>query len=323
MKNITSMVLGATVALGLSSTTAAADCGEVSITEMNWPSAAIVTSISKFLMEQGYGCSVTVVPSSSVPAVASVAETGEPDILTELWRTATPSYDELEAAGKITTLTHVLSDGGIEGWYVPDYLVEEHPEAATMDGILANPEIVGGRFNNAPDGWGARIKNDNLVKVWDFAGHDLEVFNHGSGETLAASLASAYEAREPWFGYYWEPTSLLGKYPMVLVDIGPYIPEVMACVSTEECADPQKTAYAPAEVVTGVTPDFAEREPEVTELMSKLSFTNAQMGKVLAWQEDNNASAEEAAVYFLTEFKDVWSEWLNDSAREKLSAILQ
>lgn len=320
MKTIKTLVLG--TALSLPAAMASA-CGSVSITEMNWASAQIVTAISKFIMEQGYGCTVTVVPSSSVPAVASVAETGEPDILTELWATATPAYGELEAAGKIKTLTHVLSDGGVEGWYVPAYLVEAHPEANTMDGILANPAIVGGRFNNAPDGWGARVKNDNLVKVWDFAGHSLEVFNHGSGETLAASLASAYEAKEPWLGYYWEPTSLLGKYPMVLVDIGPYDPEAMSCVATVDCANPQKTAYAPAEVVTGVTPAFAEREPEIVALMSNLSFTNAQMGAVLAWQEDNNASADEAAVHFLTEYKDAWGAWLNDAARDKLAALLQ
>lgn len=321
MKKTKAIVASAMLALPAS--VASADCGNVSITEMNWASAAIVTSISKFIMEQGYGCSVTVVPSSSVPAVASVAETGEPDILTELWRTATPAYDELEAAGKIQTLTNVLSDGGVEGWYVPAYLAEAHPEVTTMEGLLANPELVEGRFNNAPDGWGARVKNDNLVKVWGFADHDMEVFNHGSGETLAASLAAAYEAKEPWFGYYWEPTSLLGKYPMVLVDIGPYVPEVMECVATVECANPEKTAYAPAEVVTGVTPEFAAREPEIVALMSNVSFTNAQMGAVLAWQEDNNASVEEAAVHFLTEYKDVWGPWLSDAAREKLSALLQ
>ena len=30
-----------------------ADCGEVSITEMNWASSQIITEVSKFLMEQG------------------------------------------------------------------------------------------------------------------------------------------------------------------------------------------------------------------------------------------------------------------------------
>lgn len=55
---------------------ASADCGEVSITEMNWASNTVVTSVAKFIMEQGYGCDVTVVPSDTVPAVTSVAENG-------------------------------------------------------------------------------------------------------------------------------------------------------------------------------------------------------------------------------------------------------
>lgn len=315
-------VLAVSATLSVSSGTAWAECGEVSISEMNWESAAIVTAVSKFLMEQGYGCSVTVVPTSSLPAVASVAETGEPDILTELWATATPAYAELEAEGKVKTVANVLSDGGVEGWYVPTYLVEKHPDLATMEGILANPELVGGRFHNAPEGWGARVKNDNLIEVWDFESHGLEVFNHGSGETLAASIGAAYDAKEPWFGYYWAPTSVLGRYPMVKVDIGSYRPEVMACVATEDCANPRKTDYAPAVVVTGVTPSLADRAPEIVDLMSNVSFTNDQMGKVLAWQEDKNASSDEAAVYFLTNHKDLWSGWLNDAARKKLAPLL-
>ena len=46
------------------------------------------------------------------------------------------------------------------------------------------------------------------------------------------------------------------------------------------------------------------------------------MGEVLAWRLDNNASYDEAAVYFLTNYKDVWANWLNDDAKAKLAAIL-
>ena len=38
-----------------SATTTSADCGEVTITEMNWASSAVLASVSKFLMESGYG----------------------------------------------------------------------------------------------------------------------------------------------------------------------------------------------------------------------------------------------------------------------------
>jgi glycine betaine/proline transport system substrate-binding protein len=76
--------LGAVSALALTfgATSAMAECGDVSITEMDWASSAVVTSVANFIMTQGYGCNVTIVPSSTVPALASLAETGEPDLLT-------------------------------------------------------------------------------------------------------------------------------------------------------------------------------------------------------------------------------------------------
>jgi glycine betaine/proline transport system substrate-binding protein len=39
--------------------------------------------------------------------------------------------------------------------------------------------------------------------------------------------------------------------------------------------------------------------------------------------DENNATGEEAAVYFLSNNKDEWSNWLNDSARKRLANILE
>lgn len=39
------------VSAGTTATTAHADCGEVSITEMTWASASVVTNVAKFIME--------------------------------------------------------------------------------------------------------------------------------------------------------------------------------------------------------------------------------------------------------------------------------
>ncbi|NNG05454.1 MAG: ABC transporter substrate-binding protein [Inquilinus sp.] len=313
---------GAIVAALAHAPAAQADCGEVTITEMNWASAAIVTAVSKFIMEQGYGCTVAAVPSSTVPAMTSVAETGQPDIVTEVWVNSSPVYQRLEAEGKVVTAGEVLTPGGVEGWWIPQYLVDKHPELATIDGVLANPDLVGGRFHNCPEGWACRITNDTLVKAYGFEGSGMEVFDHGSGETLATSIASAVENEEPWFGYYWGPTSVLGKYPMVMVDVGPFEAATHDCNTRPECATPGRSAYPTARVITGVTKTLYDREQEVFELMSNVSFSNETMGQVLAWQEANGASPEEAAVYFLTTHKDVWGAWLDDSARERLGALL-
>ncbi|MCY4336145.1 MAG: ABC transporter substrate-binding protein [Litoreibacter sp.] len=313
----------AATAMGLSASAAYADCGEVSITEMDWASSAVVTKIANFLMTQGYGCEVTIVPTTTVPAITSVAETGSPDIVTELWTSYTPVYFELRDAGKMVEMSKVLSDGGVEGWWIPQYLAEKHPELTTIEGIKANPDLVGGRFHDCPTGWGCDITNNNNFKAAGLGDSGVERFQHGSGETLATAIAAAYADEAPWFGYYWAPTSVLGKYPMVAVDMGSYDEATHNCNASEDCATPGMSAYPTADVVTAVTTDFSEREPEIADMLKKMSFTNAQMGDVLAWQENNNASYDEAAVYFLTTYKDAWSGWLNDEARGKLSALLQ
>lgn len=314
-------IVGATMTM--MTTASSAQACEVSITEMNWASSQIITEVSKFLMEHGYGCKVEKVPSATTTAVASLAENGEPDVVTELWLNSTGEiYSKLEAEGKVSRLADVLAPGGVEGWWIPEYLAKAHG-IETIQDVMANPELVGGRFNNCPDGWGCRIVSDNLVRALDLEASGIEVFNHGSGETLATSLASAYEDKAPWFGYYWGPTAILGKYKMVKIKIGEIDEDVHLANSNKDIPNPGVSDFPPAPVLTVSTAALNKREPDIAELMSKVSFDVDVMSGLLAWQEDNGASAEEAAVRFLTTETDTWSKWVNDGAREKLSAILK
>lgn len=299
-------------------------CGEVTITQMNWDSAAIVTAVSKFLMEQGYGCDVTVVPSDTTPAMTSLSENNEPDIVTELWsNSAGDAYKKLKADGKIEELGSVLDPGGVEGWWLPTYLVEAHPVLATIEGVMANPELVGGMFNNCPDGWGCRVVSDNLIRAFDLEDKGIEIFNHGSGETLATSMAAAYQSKEPWFGYYWGPTTPLGMFDMTSIDLGEYDEEAFLANQNANAPDPKPTAFPAAPVLTIVTKDFMKTHPDIAKLMSNVTFKTDTMSQLLAWKESNNTSNEEAAVYFLKSNPDEWSGWINDAAKEKLSALLK
>ena len=110
---------------------------------------------------------------------------------------------------------------------------------------------------------------------------------------------------------------------MVQVKVPEYNAEGHTCNGDADCANPVFSAYPAAKVTTAVSGPFSKENPEIVELLSKVSFTNAQMGEVLAWRLDNNASYDEAAVYFLTTHKDVWGSWLNDAAKAKLAAVLQ
>ncbi len=307
----------------LSASHSHADCGEVSITEMNWASSQIITEVAKFLMEQGYGCTVEKVPSATTTSVASLAENAEPDIVTELWLNSTGAvYSELETEGKVMRLAEVIAPGGVEGWWVPQYLLDAHPALATIEGVMANPDVVGGRFNNCPDGWGCRIVNDNLIQALDLEANGFEIFNHGSGETLATSLAAAYENQEPWFGYYWGPTSVLGQYQMAKVAIGNIDTAVHSANQNKDNPSPGVSDFPPAPVLTVATAALTDKKPEIAALMGKVSFDVDMMSGLLAWQDEAGATAEEAAVYFLTNHADIWSGWVNDAARDKLAALI-
>ncbi|MCK0141991.1 ABC transporter substrate-binding protein [Aliiroseovarius sp. F20344] len=320
LKNVKGMAAVAVMSTG---SAAYADCGEVSITEMNWPSSQIITHVSKFLMEQGYGCTVELVPSATVTAVASLSENQEPDIVTELWLNSTgEAYAKLKEEGKVKELTPVFDPGGVEGWWIPSYLAEAHPELKTVQDIMANPDLVGGRFNNCPVGWGCRIVNDNIITALGMR-DKMEIFDHGSGETLATSIAAAYDDKQPWFGYYWAPTAVLGKYPMTKIEIGPIDEAVHKANAQADNDAPGVSDFPPAPVLTVATSALAEREPEIDALMSNVSFNIDVLNSVLAWADENGASTEEAAVYFITNNSDIWSGWVNDSAREKLAALIK
>ena len=326
-KTLLASTMFATATLGAGAASAqdsAGSCGEVSIAQMGWAAAEVTTKIAEFMLEQGYGCDVSLVQSDTVPAITSIAENGEPDVVTNLWlNSAGEAYDKLEQGGTVERLTSVLEPGGVEGWWIPTALAEEHPELTTIEGIMENPELVGGRFNNCPDGGGCRVVSDNLVRALDLESSGIEVFNHGSGETLASSMGAAVTDGEPWFGYYWGPTVPMGKYDMTRVKLGDYDEGAFENLQNADASDPQVSDFPAAPILTSVTTEFAEQQPEVTEFFRNMTFETSTMSGLLAWQDENNASADEVAVHFITENPDVWSGWINDAAAENLSQLMQ
>ena len=225
-----------------------------------------------------------------------------------------------------------LVNGGEEGFWVPNYLIEQYPEMTTIEGVIKHAELFEHpeddekfAFYSCPAGWTCQITSEHLFNAMGLDKHGFEMVDPGSGAALAGTIAKAYEREKPWFGYYWAPTAVLGKYPMVQVTVGDgaYDIDVHTCNATVDCADPKYSSYPAAKVVTAASQVFVDREPAIAELMTNLSFTNAQMGEVLAWRLDNNASYDEAAVHFLTTNKDVWGAWLNDEAKGKLASLIK
>lgn len=310
----------------------AGDCGKVTIADMNWSSASLIANIDRFILEHGYGCDATLVPGDTMPTGTSMVEKGEPDIAPEMWSNSLKeALDKGVAEGRLRYAGQSLSDGGEEGFWVPAYLVEQYPSLTTIEGIKQHADLFEhpedpdrSAFYGCPAGWNCQISSGNLFRALKLDEAGFDIVDPGSGAGLAGAIAKAYERQEPWFGYYWAPTSVLGKYKMVKVDFGSGVDEdaFMNCITSADCAEPTVTMYPPSLVQTITTEAFAQRAPEAYDYLSKRAFTNEQMNGLLAWMEDNQADGEYAMEYFLTEYGEIWTQWLPADVAAKVKDAL-
>ena len=314
-------------------TPATADCGKVTVADMNWASAEFAAYLDKFILENGYGCDVEIIPGDTVPTLTSMMEKGQPDIAPELWKNANRVViAQGVAAGKLIVAADILLDGGEEGWWLPDYVLEQHPELTTVDAVLARPDLFPhpeddskGAFVTCPSGWGCQLANENLSRANEFAKHDFELVDPGSAAGLDGSIAKAYEREENWFGYYWAPTAILGKYPMVKLDFGvPYDAENWDnCIVKEDCPNPKRSSWTKSEVSTLVHGEFAKTAPQgVMDYLSKRAYKNTMLNGVLAWMADEQASGEDGAEYFLENHEALWTQWVPAAVADKIKAAL-
>ena len=323
------------LALLLGANLAMAECGNVQIANMNWASAQLMAEVDKVILEQGYGCSVELVPGDTMPTFTSLNEKGEPDVAPELWINAVREPLKMALGeGRL----HSANDGPIsglgEGWWVPPYVVENNPDLKTVLDVLERPDLFPdaedpskGAFVGCPAGWGCQLTNANLFRGFKMAEKGWKLVDPGSAAGLDGSMSKAVNRGENWFGYYWSPTALIGRHKMVKLDFGvPFVGSEHwdGCIvkPEQECADPQPSSWTHSEVHTVVTDEFAKNAgAEVMDYLKNRVFPGDVMNGMLVYMDENQAEGADAAVEFLRAHPDVWKAWVPEDAAMKIKAM--
>ncbi|UXN73526.1 hypothetical protein N8D56_22285 [Devosia sp. A8/3-2] len=251
---------------------AEAACGTdrtIDIAEMTWPSAAALAHIHAKILEAGFECDVAIVTGDTVPTTSSMVTRGSPAVAPELWTsTVQDQWDSATADGSVTKLGEAITDGTIEGWFIPRYTREAHPEIVSAETAIANPSVFPdpedsgkGRLYSCPPGWGCELATTALFDAYDMSGA-WTLFSPGSGGALDASIARAFTREEPILFYYWGPTAILGKFDAVALDMGEAKPEVYACNTDPDCDEPAGvTAYPSSPAIVGAATGSAKKRP--------------------------------------------------------------
>jgi glycine betaine/proline transport system substrate-binding protein len=327
------LALGFGVSFAESARAEETTCGTdrtIDIAEMTWPSAAALAHIHAVILEKGYGCSVALVTGDTVPTSSSMLSRGTPAIAPELWTsTIEEPWAKGVAEGTVVRLADAITDGTVEGWFIPRYVQKAHPELTTAAAVIAHPELFPdpednsqGRLYSCPPGWACEKSTSALFAA--FAMEDTwNLFSPGSGGALDASIARAFTREQPILFYYWGPTAILGKYDAVQLDLGPVRPDVYACNTDSACGEPAGvTAYPLSPAIVGAAAWVKTDAPVVADYFSKVGLTNAQISALLVYGDENKADAAETAANFLKTNAEVWSKWVPADVAAKVKASL-
>src|SRR5690606_35442184 len=184
----------------------------------------------------------------------------------EVWTDNVPDlWTEAVTAGTVEQVGLAFDDAD-QGWFVPRYLVEGDAErgieAAAPDlvsvfdlveysALFRDPERPSlGRFYNCVIGWQCELINTVKLNAYGLLPYYTD-FKAGTGVAVAASLEGACVRGEPWVGYSWGPTWVLGELDLVNLDEPPYTDECWQgftariaepTTATTACAYPTSTA---------------------------------------------------------------------------------
>ena len=314
-------------------TSAVAKADDIKISELNWQSGSMIAYIDSFIIKHGYGHDTEIVPGGIDATMQAMVATGSPNIVGEMWTSSLgdASLKALDNGSLIKAGDGVITGAG-EGFFISKDLAEKHG-LNTIEDVLARPDLFPhpedsskGAIVTCPEGWTCKQKILNLFKAFDMEAKGWTILEPGSGTALNAYWEGSVTKGQGAFGYYWTPTSFVGRLGLV----GPLLSEVgfagednwVNCISLKDeiCDNPQPTQWPSSETGTIITPGL---DQAVVDYVSVRSLSGSFTTNMLLWMDDNQATAEDSALYFLNTHPDVWTKWVTPEAAKKVKASLK
>lgn len=308
--------------------TAEGTIDEIVFADAGWDSIQVHNYIARTIIEEGFGYDTDETTGSTAATLQGLRE-GDINVYTEIWTdNVREAYEDAIEAGDIEKLA-VNFDDNDQGLYVPTYVIEGDeergiepmaPDLKTVEDLKDYPDVFvdpeepdRGRIINGPSGWSVE---EAITEKFDTYGLDetMNNFIPGSDSAAVADLVSAYEAGEPWVGYYWSPTWVTAKYDLTLLEEDEF--------DLEAWDEDKSTAFPPNDVVVAVHKDMPDQAPDVVEFLENYETSNDLTEEALNYMEDNDASAEEAAMWWMEEHEDIWTSWIDEDTAKKVKDAL-
>ena len=292
--------------------TAVAQCGSepIRLAVNAWVGAEANAAVAAAVMEDQMGCTVELVKIDEFPQFSAMAQ-GDIDATLEVW----PSVHAKDYKQYIEANAGVVDGGelgilGNIGWFIPSYLLDEHPEFATYEGLKGNEAL----FATAETGdKGQFLGSDPNFGFYDEEiaqnlGLDFEFVYSGSETGSLAALDTAFANQEPLLMYFWSPHWAQAKYDLVEVELPAFNDECAQALENPD-ADGYACDYADDVLYKAFSADLATKDPAAFEFLSNFNWTAEDQNQVGVAINDGSDPLE-AGRAWAAENEEVWSAWL-------------
>jgi len=214
--------LGAS-ASALGGASATAKCGSLTMDENAWAGATANVYVLKYVLEKKLGCTVNIAKlPESTPLFQAMAD-GKVDVVPEDWNNIDLKVNQKYL--KSGTIMRLGSNGviGHIGWFIPTYLMKEHPEFKTWRGLKGKESI----FKSADSGSQGLFlggdpsyvqKDAQLIKQ---LGLNLKFQSVGAEPAQVARWTQAYKQKKPILFYWYTPQYLNTAYQLSEIKLPP------------------------------------------------------------------------------------------------------
>jgi glycine betaine/proline transport system substrate-binding protein len=275
-----------------------------------WVASEANAAIAKIILEEKMGYRVELVAIDEYAQWDSMAK-GDLYACLEVWPSG--HADDIK---KYIQEEKSIQDGGLLGpvgkmaWYIPSYLLREHPELATWEGfkdpnnaaLFATPETGGqGQFLAGDPSW-IQYDEDIIRNL----GLNLQVLRVGSEDALLARLEEAYSQEKPILLYLWTPHWAHSVYDLVPVELPAYSDECYA-KQDEGGIDCDYPADPLFKIFWSGAQDYA---PQAYQFLKSFDYTNLDQIALLAAVQLDGKTVEQAARTWVEENEKTWQAWI-------------
>lgn len=283
-----------------------------------WTGSAVNANVVKIIIERELKqpvALVTIDEYAQFPALAAA----DLDASLEVWPSGHQAdiirYIEGRRGGP-------LRDGGVVdggklgvvgniGWWIPTYLLADHPELSTWQGLKAEASL----FRTPASGSkGQLLLGDPSYVSFDeeiikSLGLDLQVVRAGSEQALLDALEKAFQNKEPLLLYFWAPHPAHNRFDLTEVKLPDYDDDC-ATAARERNGQGYHCDYPTDVLFKAFSIRLQSKSPEVYRFLSNFSYSNDAQEAIAALAVAQGSSVEQAAQRWVDENEAIWRRWL-------------